>query len=127
MVLALVYLLFAQHDSLKFSMYRQPPRKPRVTRQTFVTTVGSTNSKKVSGSLAGESSTNVNSGFASSEGRVLAYKEASAALVSQPLAPIGTPAVKSEIQADKTSQNIKYAIYISKSFLTNLFASEFFF
>lgn len=86
----------------------RPPRKPRVTRQTFVTTVGSTNSKKVSGSLAGESSTNVNSGFASSEGRVLAYKEASAALVSQPLAPIGTPAVKSEIQADKTSQNIKH-------------------
>lgn len=86
----------------------KPSRKTRAARQTFVTTVGSTRSKKVSGSLDGESSPNMNSGFASSDGRVLTYKEASAALVSQPLAPIGTPAVKSEIQADKTSQNIKH-------------------
>ncbi|KAL3526774.1 hypothetical protein ACH5RR_011430 [Cinchona calisaya] len=82
----------------------RPPRKPRPTRQS---SVGLTNSKNVSRSLGGESSQSIHLDFTSPEGRILAYKDASAPLVSQPLAPIGTPAVKSEIQADKRSQSIK--------------------
>lgn len=73
-------------------------RKPRATKPM---TTGWTNSRKVTGR---ESSQNHRSDFASSEGRGLVYKEGSVGLLSQTLAPIGTPAVKSETQADKRSQ-----------------------
>lgn len=76
-------------------------RKPRATKPT---TTGLTNLRKVT---VRESSQNHCSDFASSEGRGLVYKEASAGLLSQTLAPIGTPAVKSESQADKRS-HVKY-------------------
>ncbi|CAI9117569.1 OLC1v1018974C1 [Oldenlandia corymbosa var. corymbosa] len=81
----------------------RPSRKPYTSRPI---SGGLNNSKKASVS-ARASPPNINSGFSSSEGRVLAYKERSAPKVSQPLAPIGTPAVKFDTQTDKRSQSIK--------------------
>ncbi|CAL5326257.1 unnamed protein product [Camellia sinensis] len=84
------------------------PRKPLSTAQNAVV---STSSNKISASLGGEAPNNMRPNFVVSEGRALVNMEAStgfATMVSQqPLAPIGTPAVNSDVQADKRPHNIK--------------------
>ncbi|KAI4327457.1 hypothetical protein L6164_019917 [Bauhinia variegata] len=74
------------------------PRKPRVT-------TGLANSSKAS---AGEISNSSRSDFVSPDGRGMAKIEVSsgynASIVSQPLAPIGTPPLKIDAQADLRSQ-----------------------
>ncbi|XP_052195227.1 uncharacterized protein LOC127803195 [Diospyros lotus] len=89
------------------SRVAKAPRKPRSTVQNAVVSAGS---NKISTSLGGESANNVRSNFVASEGQGLANTEASTSsttVVSQPLAPIGTPAVNSDLQADKRHHNIK--------------------
>ncbi|KAI9198099.1 hypothetical protein LWI28_010106 [Acer negundo] len=77
------------------------PRKPRPTSQsTFV----SASSNKISAPVSGEAANSIRSDFVGTEGRNLANTEVPTTKVSQPLAPIGTPAVKS---ADLRSQTIK--------------------
>lgn len=83
------------------------PRKPRSSVQS---TVVSTSSTEISTSLRGQTSNNICSDFVSSEGRGIVNKESSAGfptMVSQPLAPIGTPAVNIDTQADIRSHTIK--------------------
>uniref|UniRef100_A0A2N9H8U9 BAT2 N-terminal domain-containing protein n=1 Tax=Fagus sylvatica TaxID=28930 RepID=A0A2N9H8U9_FAGSY len=84
------------------------PRKPRATSQS---TIVPAKSSKISASMSGEASKSLRPDFVSSEGRGLVNIEASAgfnnAIVSQPLAPIGTPAVKIDSQVDRRSQAIR--------------------
>lgn len=83
------------------------PRKPRSTSQSAIV---STNSNKISAPLGGEATNNIHSDFAVAEGR--ANNEVSTGfssnIISQPLAPIGTPTVNTDSQADIRSQPIKY-------------------
>ncbi|XP_030974288.1 uncharacterized protein LOC115994337 [Quercus lobata] len=83
-------------------------RKPRSTSQS---TIVPAKSSKISASMSGEASKSLRPDFVSSEGRGLANIEVSAgyntAIVSQPLAPIGTPAVKTDSQAEMRSQSIR--------------------
>lgn len=69
--------------------------------------------------MCGQGANNVRSDFAANEGRNLTNIEVSTGFnankVSQPLAPIGTPAAKSDPQADLRSQTNKYLP--SKDFL----------
>lgn len=85
------------------------PRKPRSTSKG---STASANSGKSSAATNGEAGNSIHSDFVASEGRGLANIEVSAGfntnVVSQPLAPIGTPAVKSDVQADIRSQTIRY-------------------
>lgn len=82
------------------------PRKPRSTSQSAIV---STNSNKISAPLGGEATNNIHSDFAVAEGR--AKNEVSTGfssnIISQPLAPIGTPTVNTDSQADIRSQPIK--------------------
>lgn len=83
------------------------PRKPRPTLQT---TMVSSSSNKISTPFGGEVANPIHSDFIGTEGRGLATKEVSvgfnATTASQPLAPIGTPAVNTDVQADIRSQTI---------------------
>ncbi|KAA8531702.1 hypothetical protein F0562_006581 [Nyssa sinensis] len=92
--------------------------KSRVTktlrrpRSTPLSTVASISSNKISASsLVGEVPNDIHSDFVVSEGRGLADPEISTGttpMVSQPLAPIGTPSVNTDAQeADKRSHTIK--------------------
>lgn len=64
--------------------------------------------------MSGEASNSVRSDFVGNEGRNFANIEVSTGFnttkVSQPLAPIGTPAVKSDAQGDLRSQTNKYPL-----------------
>ena len=86
----------------------QGPRKPRSLAQDAVV---STSSNKTPASLGGEAPNKIHSIIEAPEGRVLVNREVStgfATMVSQPLAPIGTPvAANSDAQADKRPHNIK--------------------
>ncbi|PPD90115.1 hypothetical protein GOBAR_DD12953 [Gossypium barbadense] len=83
------------------SRVAKPPRKPRSIPQS-----SNRNSASASGVM-----NNVRSDLVSTEGRNLANSELSAAfsatIVSQPLAPIGTPATKTDAQADIRTQAVK--------------------
>ncbi|KAM1091236.1 hypothetical protein ACFX2J_018544 [Malus domestica] len=84
------------------------PRKPRSTSKSSTASANSGKNYAVANGEAGNSS---HSDFVASEGRGLVNMEVSAGLntnvVSQPLAPIGTPAVKSDAQADIRSHTIR--------------------
>ncbi|XP_008241499.1 PREDICTED: uncharacterized protein LOC103339924 isoform X2 [Prunus mume] len=84
------------------------PRKPRSTSKG---STASANSGKSSAATNGEAGNSIHSDFVASEGCGLANIEVSAGfntnVLSQPLAPIGTPAVKSDVQADIRSQTIR--------------------
>ncbi|XP_022739914.1 uncharacterized protein LOC111292004 isoform X2 [Durio zibethinus] len=90
------------------SRVAKPPRKARSIPQTS-TVSGSLN--RISASGSGEVMDNVPSDFVAIEGRNLANSEFSAGfgatIVSQPLAPIGTPAIKTDVQADIRTQAVK--------------------
>lgn len=77
---------------------------PRKSRSNFKST-SLANSGKVSASSGGEAANNIRPDFVTTEGRGLANPELSTgfntSLVSQPLAPIGTPAVKSDSQTNR--------------------------
>lgn len=81
------------------------PKKPHSTSKNAIV------SNKISASMCGEGANNVRSDFVANEGRNLTNIEVSVGFnsnkVSQPLAPIGTPAVKSDPQADLRSQTTK--------------------
>ncbi|KAH1072944.1 hypothetical protein J1N35_025272 [Gossypium stocksii] len=83
------------------SQVAKPPRKPRSIPQS-----SNRNSASASGVM-----NNVRSDLVATEGRNLANSELSAAfsatIVSQPLAPIGTPATKTDAQADIRTQAVK--------------------
>ncbi|KAL5754914.1 hypothetical protein ACOSP7_023134 [Xanthoceras sorbifolium] len=84
------------------------PRKPRSTSQsTFV----SASSNKSSASVSGEAANSIRTDFVGTEGLNLANVEVSTGFsttkVSQPLAPIGTPAAKADSQSDLRAQTIK--------------------
>ncbi|XWS33622.1 hypothetical protein CRYUN_Cryun22dG0098700 [Craigia yunnanensis] len=86
----------------------KPPRKPRPIPQNSTV---SASSNRNSASASGEVINNVHSDFVATEGRNLANSELSAGfgatIVSQPLAPIGTPAIKADGQADIRMQAFK--------------------
>ncbi|OMO56697.1 hypothetical protein CCACVL1_26358 [Corchorus capsularis] len=83
------------------------PRKPRSTPQS---TSAAANSNRKFASTS-EVVNNVRSEFVGNEGRNLTNSELSAGfgatIVSQPLAPIGTPAIKTDAQADTRTQAVK--------------------
>ncbi|KAK9285011.1 hypothetical protein L1049_024193 [Liquidambar formosana] len=83
-------------------------RKNRSTSQTIMVSSGS---NKMPASLGGEAANSMHSDFVGTEGRGLANTEVSAGFntnaVSQPLAPIGTPAINADAQGDIRSQAIK--------------------
>lgn len=81
------------------------PRKSRSTAQ-FITVSNSNNAKKTSASLGGEATSNVHAAFVVNEGRG-ASSGFNAAIVSQSLAPIGTPPLNADVQTDMRSQSIK--------------------
>lgn len=87
---------------------------PRKTRSTSKNTISSANSGKVSASTGGEAVSSIRPDFVSNEGRGLANIELSTgfntSMVPQPLAPIGTPAVKSDAQSDIRFQTIRYLL-----------------
>lgn len=87
-------------------------RKPRSTSQS---TIVPAKSSKISASMSGEASKSLRPDIVSTEERGLANIEVSAgyntAIVSQPLAPIGTPAVKTDSQAEMRSQSIRYLVF----------------
>lgn len=89
----------------------QMPRKPRSTSQN---TIIPAKLSKIPASSSGEASKSLQPDLISSEGRCLANIEVSAgfnsAIVSQLLAPIGTPPVKTDSQADMRSQGIRYLL-----------------
>lgn len=89
----------------------QMPRKPRSTSQI---TIIPAKLSKIPASSSGEASKSLRPDLISSEGRRLANIEVSAgfnsAIVSQLLAPIGTPPVKTDSQADMRSQGIRYLL-----------------
>ncbi|XP_062102039.1 uncharacterized protein LOC133810364 [Humulus lupulus] len=84
---------------------------PRRSRPTSKTT--STNSSKVSASSGREAPNNIRPEFVATEGRELGNRELSSGfnttLVSQPLAPIGTPAMKSDSQTIRPVQTSSHA------------------
>lgn len=90
-------------------LFYQVPRKSRTTSKSTIT---SGNSSKVSSSAGGEAASNSHSDFVANEGCGLANVELSTgfntSIVPQPLAPIGTPAVKSDAQSDIRSQTLRY-------------------
>ncbi|XP_049383577.1 uncharacterized protein LOC125847897 isoform X2 [Solanum stenotomum] len=90
------------------SRVSKPPRKPRTTRQSNAI---STSPNKISASVGGEiSNKSKYSDIIASEAQGSAYKDVStgfAAVVSQPLAPIGTPAGSNGYQADKQFHTAK--------------------
>ncbi|KAJ7952862.1 TUDOR-SN protein 1 isoform 2 [Quillaja saponaria] len=77
---------------------------PRKSRSTFQGSTVLANSSKISTSMGGEAATGSRSDFFAPERRGLATIEVSsgfnATIVSQPLAPIGTPPLKIDGQAD---------------------------
>lgn len=85
----------------------QMPRKLHSTSQS---TVASVTSNKVSVSVGGEANI-IHIDYVGTDGHGLANGEVSAGnsapIVSQPLLPIGFPAVKTDVQADLRSQKIK--------------------
>ncbi|XP_030451968.1 uncharacterized protein LOC115673859 isoform X1 [Syzygium oleosum] len=88
------------------SRVEKVPRKSRPLQNTdFPST-----SKRISSLRSGETVTTGHIDFATADGRGLANIEVSvgfsALMVSQPLAPIGTPAAKTETQADSVPQKI---------------------
>ncbi|XP_038699848.1 uncharacterized protein LOC119997101 isoform X2 [Tripterygium wilfordii] len=90
------------------TLVTKTPSKPCSSLQD--TTVSGT-SNKVSTPMIGEGASSICSESVASEGHGFSNIEVSAgfsSLVSQPLAPIGTPAVKSDIQFDIRSQPIKF-------------------
>ncbi|XP_038722737.1 uncharacterized protein LOC120014758 isoform X2 [Tripterygium wilfordii] len=90
----------------KTRVTKTPPRKPRSVLQN---TISPGTSNKISTPMIGEGAGSIRSEFVASEGHGFSNSEVSAgfnSLVSQPLAPIGTPAVKSDIQSDIRSQPI---------------------
>ncbi|XVF15563.1 hypothetical protein REPUB_Repub09cG0165100 [Reevesia pubescens] len=88
------------------SRVAKPPRKPRSIPQSSTVPASS---NRNSASASGEVVRNVCSDFVANEGRNLANSELSAGFgaISQPLAPIGTPATKTDAQADLRSQAVK--------------------
>uniref|UniRef100_A0A2P2M5N5 Uncharacterized protein n=1 Tax=Rhizophora mucronata TaxID=61149 RepID=A0A2P2M5N5_RHIMU len=80
-------------------------RKLRPTLQTATPSV--TSSNKIPAPVSGEASGKFHPGFVSTEGHGLGIIDVSAGfntlMVSQPLPPIGTPPVKTDVQADKRS------------------------
>ncbi|GAV82424.1 hypothetical protein CFOL_v3_25876 [Cephalotus follicularis] len=86
-------------------------KMPRKSRPSTRGTIVSVNSNKVFSPVDGEAANGIRSDYVTTEGRGLASIQVSAACnnttVSQPLAPIGTPAVKTDAQADMRSQTIK--------------------
>ncbi|MCD9637611.1 hypothetical protein HAX54_020989 [Datura stramonium] len=86
----------------------KPPRKPRTTRQSSAI---STSPNKISALVGGEIPNKTNySDIIASEAQGSAYKDVSAGfttVVSQPLAPIGTPAGSNGSQADKQFHTAK--------------------
>ncbi|XVF59429.1 hypothetical protein PTKIN_Ptkin07bG0275100 [Pterospermum kingtungense] len=89
------------------SRVAKPPRKPRPMPQNSSVSASS----KRSPASASEVMNNVRSNFVATEGHNLANSELSAGfgttIVSQPLAPIGTPAIKTDAQADIRMQAVK--------------------
>ncbi|XP_038721755.1 uncharacterized protein LOC120013865 isoform X2 [Tripterygium wilfordii] len=86
------------------------PRNSRNSRSTLQNTIPSSTSNKISTPMIGEGARSICSELFASEGNGFSTSEVSEgfnSLVSQPLAPIGTPAVKSDIQSDIRSQSIK--------------------
>ncbi|KAK8685942.1 hypothetical protein V6N13_124973 [Hibiscus sabdariffa] len=81
------------------------PRKPRSIPQRSTVSVSS---NRTSASASGEETKIVRSDFVAIEGCNLSNNELStgfiAAIIPQPLAPIGTPAIKSDAQADIRTQ-----------------------
>lgn len=96
------------------NLFCQVPRKSRTISKS---SISSGNSGKVSASAGGEAASNIHSDSVSNEGRGLANVELSTgfntSIVPQPLAPIGTPAVKSDAQSDMRSQTIRYLLSCS--------------
>ncbi|CAN4079656.1 unnamed protein product [Withania somnifera] len=90
------------------SRVSKPPRKPRTTRQSSAI---STSPNKVSASVGGEiPNKSSHLDIIASEVHGSAYKDVSTGfttVVSQPLAPIGTPAGSNESQADKQFHTAK--------------------
>ncbi|KAF2295216.1 hypothetical protein GH714_032174 [Hevea brasiliensis] len=90
------------------------PRKLRSTSQS----IASVTSNKISVSVDAESN-NIRSDLVGTDGHGLANVEVSAGfnapLVSQPLPPIGTPALKTDAQADTRSQTINSPPVVSGS------------
>lgn len=90
------------------SRVSKPPRKPRTTRQSSAI---STSPNKISASVGGEIPIKSNhSDIIASEVHGSAYKDVSTGfttVVSQPLAPIGTPAGSNGSQADKQFHTAK--------------------
>ncbi|XP_065874928.1 uncharacterized protein [Euphorbia lathyris] len=84
------------------------PRKQRSSSQSKIVSV---TSDKIPLSVGAEVSNSGHSDYVSSDGHGLANVEVSAGfnspVMSQPLPPIGTPAVKTDAQADIRSQTIK--------------------
>ncbi|XP_042483548.1 uncharacterized protein LOC122063937 isoform X2 [Macadamia integrifolia] len=82
------------------------PRKPRAPSQNVV----SNNSNKIPTSLD-EAASNKCSESVITDGRALSNVEVSpgftSTVISQPLPPIGTPAVNTDVQTEKRSHNIK--------------------
>ncbi|XP_022775201.1 LOW QUALITY PROTEIN: uncharacterized protein LOC111317114 [Durio zibethinus] len=89
------------------SRVAKPPRKPRSIPPSSTV---SARSNRNSASASGEGTSKVRSDFVATDGRNLANSELSAGfgatIVSQPLAPIGTPAIKTDAQADIRSQAV---------------------
>ncbi|XP_022751278.1 uncharacterized protein LOC111299986 isoform X2 [Durio zibethinus] len=86
----------------------KPPRKPRTIPQNFTI---SASSNRNSASASGEVMNNVCSDFVATEGCNVGNSELSAGfgatIVCQPLAPVSTPATKSDAQADIRMQAVK--------------------
>ncbi|KAE7999604.1 hypothetical protein FH972_004012 [Carpinus fangiana] len=97
-----------EKESKAKSRVSKMPRKPRSTSQN---TIIPAKLSKIPASTSGEASKGLRPDLISSEGRRLANIEVSsgfnAAIVSQSLAPIGTPPVKTDSQADMRSQGIR--------------------
>ncbi|KAG8642621.1 uncharacterized protein LOC110627283 isoform X2 [Manihot esculenta] len=85
-------------------------KMPRKLHSTSQSTVASVTSNKVSVSVGGEANS-IHIDYVGTDGHGLANGEVSAGnsapIVSQPLLPIGFPAVKTDVQADLRSQKIK--------------------
>lgn len=85
------------------------PRRHRATSQgTTVSVSLNKNVAPASGVIANSSSSDLVAAATRNSGNVEVSTGFSAIKVSQPLAPIGTPAVKIDTQADSRSQTIKY-------------------
>lgn len=86
------------------------PRKVRPSLQNAVGSV-SVASNKISAAVGAEALNGIHTDFVGTDGHGLAKVEVSAGfnapMVSQPLPPIGTPALKTDTPADMRSQTIK--------------------